>query len=87
MLDDNQLCLIYKCILGAKPPKNKYKNYSILQEEKKKLAKSKPVLQHLGKVTLQKSNVKRRNDHHQKNKKVKKNSIIENYGKVIKETK
>lgn len=75
----------HKYILGAKPPKNKYKNYAILQQEKKKLAKSKPVLQHLGKVTLQKSNVKRRNDH-QKNK-VKKNSIIENYGKVIKQTK
>lgn len=68
--------------LGAKPPKNKYKNYAILQQENKKKTQDKPVLQHLGKVTLQKINVKRRNDHHKN--KMKKTSIIGEYGKVLK---
>lgn len=58
-------------------------NYVTLQQEKKKKARVslKPALQHLGKVTLQKLNIKRRNDYTGKHK-VKKGSIIEDYGKV-----
>lgn len=40
------------------------------------------MLQHTGKVTLQKPNVKRRHEHQKKN--IKKTNIIGNYGKVLK---
>lgn len=74
--------MLYGLFLGAKPPKNKYRNYAILQKENKKKTQDKPVLQHIGKVSLQKTNLKRRNDHHKN--KIKKTSIIGEYGKVIK---
>lgn len=55
----------------------------MLQQERKKQAAQnrKPVLQHLGKVTIQKSNGKRRNDNRKQTQKA---NIIENYGKVAK---
>lgn len=77
-----QLIIIFS---GAKPPKQKCQNYVILKKENKKKASdsNKPILKHFGKVTLNKSNVKRRSEHLHKNKK-QKTSIIESYGKVTK---
>lgn len=76
------MCFLLLYFLGAIPPKNKCKNYAVLQQEKKRerMNDSKPVLQHLGKVTLPKANVKKRNDY--KRSKRKSSSIIENYGMI-----
>lgn len=54
--------------------------------KKKERNRSKPVLQHLGKVALPKSNVKRRSAHTHKTRLKKSGSIIGNYGKVTRKS-
>lgn len=69
--------------LGARPPKNKYKNYKLLKAEKKNEAEShkeKLMIQQIGKNKVGKSTAvkKTRNQKHKR----KKISILDTYGKV-----
>ncbi|KAJ8932299.1 hypothetical protein NQ314_014792 [Rhamnusium bicolor] len=69
--------------LGAKPPKNKYKNYKLLQAEKKKAKEedsSRLHFQQLGKNKIGKSNAKGKSFDRKRRKE--KGGILDIYGKV-----
>ncbi|KAJ8962348.1 hypothetical protein NQ318_018330 [Aromia moschata] len=70
--------------LGAKPPKNKCKNYKLLQAEHKKSKEkeaSKLQFQQLGKNSIGKANAKGKS-FDRKRRKEKKGDILDIYGKV-----
>lgn len=74
------MLIFFVCFLGAKPPKNKYKNYKQLQKDKKKelqVQKERIEFQQLGKNQLGKSTSKGKFF----KKKKEKSGLLEKYGK------